>query len=90
MSALLDRVFVARGEWAHQHGGQWPARVYLGSKAVARVLRATCGISAAIPELIEHGEHAGALYTVKRFATDVLQMEWFEDTRLPDEAFRFE
>lgn len=90
MSALLDRIFVARSEWAHAHGGQWPKVVYLSPEATRRALRATCGVSAVKPELIAHGDSGGQLWTVKRFASDVLGMDWCEDTRLAGESWRFE
>lgn len=90
MSALLDRIFVARAEWAEQHGGRWPVAVHLSPKATIRALRATCGLAAVAPVLVAHGEdRQGQMWTVKRWAHDVLQMDWFEDTRLKDESFEF-
>lgn len=86
--SLLDRLFAARAGWAAAHNG-WPQAVYLSPQATARALRATCGTSAVKPVLVDSGDTGGQLWTVKRFAQDVLQMDWFEDTRLAGESFRF-
>lgn len=88
--SLLDDLFAARNAWAVQHGGQFPKAVYLSPLATVRALRATCGVSSVRPELVAHGDDGASFWTVKRFATDVLQMDWFEDTRLTGEAYRFE
>jgi hypothetical protein len=87
--SLTDRIWKERGEWARAHGNVFPTQIYLSPLATVRIMRATCGTSAVKPEMIEHGETANVLWTVKRFARDVLQMDWFEDTRLTGESFRF-
>lgn len=87
---LTDRIREAYRAWPAQHGGAFPARIYLSPAATVRVLRASCGTSAVRPELVAHGDTGGQLWTVKRFAMDVLAMAWFEDTRMDGEAFRFE
>lgn len=90
MSALLDRIFVARSVWAAAHDGRWPSAVYLSPLATRRALQATCGVSAVAPALVAHGDRGGQFWTVKRFADDVLGMAWFEDTRIGGEGFRFD
>lgn len=90
LSALLDALFAARSAWSRAHQHDWPTRVYLSPRATQRVLRATCGVSAVAPVLIDHGDSGGQVWTVKQFAADVLGMTWFEDTRLKDEEYRFE
>lgn len=87
---LTERIWRERLAWAQDHGGTFPTRIYLSPLATARIMRSSCGTSAVRPELVEMGDVNGQLWTVKRFARDVLQMDWFEDTRLAGESLRFE